>query len=46
VASLAICRTLELAGVAFAAAIANRPAGRFMIRTRIRVVRRYPQGDC
>jgi hypothetical protein len=30
--SLAICRTLELARAAFAAAVAEKPASRFMIR--------------
>jgi hypothetical protein len=28
-----------------AAAIAEKPAGRFMIRNRIRVVKRHPEGD-
>jgi hypothetical protein len=32
--TLAICRSLELARVALAAAIAEKPAGRFMIRSR------------
>jgi hypothetical protein len=35
----------ELARVVFAAAIAKKPAGRFMIRNRTRVVKRHPQGD-
>jgi hypothetical protein len=43
--TLAICRTLELARAAFAAAIAEKPAGRFMIRQRTRVVKRQPEGD-
>jgi hypothetical protein len=43
--TLAICRTLELARAVFAAAIAERPASRFMIRNRIRVVKRYPEGN-
>jgi hypothetical protein len=43
--TLAICRSLELARAAFAAAIAEKPAGRFMIRSRTRVVQRYPRGD-
>jgi hypothetical protein len=43
--TLAIRRTLALARVAFAAAIAEKPAGRFMIRSRIRVVKRHPEGD-
>jgi hypothetical protein len=34
-----------MARTAFAAAIAERPAGRFMIRSRTRVVRRHPEGD-
>jgi hypothetical protein len=38
--TLAICRSLDLARAAFAAAIAEKPAGRFMIRNRIRVVKR------
>jgi hypothetical protein len=41
---LAICRSLELARAAFAAAIAEKPAW-FMIRHRIRVVKRHPKGD-
>jgi hypothetical protein len=36
---------LELAGAAFAAAIAEKSAGRFMIRNRIRAVKRHPEGD-
>jgi hypothetical protein len=43
--TLAICRSLELARAAFAAAIAEKPAGRFMIRSRTRVVQRHPKGD-
>jgi len=43
--TLAICRSLELAGAAFAAAIAEEPAGRFTIRNRTRVVKRHPDGD-
>jgi hypothetical protein len=34
-----------MARAVFAAAIAEKPAGRFMIRYRIRVVRRHPKGD-
>jgi hypothetical protein len=34
-----------LAGAAFAAAIAEKPAGRFMIRNRSRAVKRHPEGD-
>jgi hypothetical protein len=36
--TLAICRSLALARAAFAAAIAEKPAGRLMIRSRTRVV--------
>jgi hypothetical protein len=43
--TLAICRTLGLARAAFAVAIAEKPAGRFMIRSRTRVVKRHPEGD-
>jgi len=39
--TLAICRLLEAARAAFAAAVAEKPAGRFMIRARIRVVKRH-----
>ena len=35
--TLAICRSLELARAVFAAAIAEKPADRFMIRNRIRI---------
>jgi hypothetical protein len=42
---LAICRTLALARAALTAAIAEKPSGRFMIRKRIRVVERHPEGD-
>jgi len=41
--TLAICRSLGLARAAFEAAIAEKPAGRFMIRSRTRVVQRYPK---
>jgi hypothetical protein len=41
----AICRSLVTARAAFAAAIAEKPAGRFMIRSRTRVVKRHPEGD-
>jgi hypothetical protein len=34
-----------LARAAFDAAIAEKPAGMFMIRQRIRVVKRHPEGD-
>jgi hypothetical protein len=43
--TLTICRSLELARAAFAAAVAEKPAARFMIRNRIRVVKRHPEGD-
>jgi len=43
--TLAICRSPALARAAFAAAIAEKPAGRFMIRGRTRVVKRHPEGD-
>jgi hypothetical protein len=38
-------RLFELARAAFEVAIAEKPAGRFMIRHRIRVVKRHPEGD-
>jgi hypothetical protein len=41
--TLAICRSLELARAVFA--VAEKPAGRFTIRSRTRVVRRHPNGD-
>ena len=43
--TLAICRSLELARAALAAAIAVKPAGRFMIGSRTRVVQRHTKGD-
>jgi len=43
--TLANCCSIELAGVVFAAAIAKKPAGRFVVRSRTRVVQRNPQGD-
>ena len=43
--TLAIYRSLELARAAFKVAIAEKPAGRFMIRSRTRVVQRNPKGD-
>ena len=43
--TLAICRSLALARAAFKVAFAEKPAGRFMIRTRIRVVKWHPEGD-
>jgi len=42
--TLAICRSLATARVAFKLAIAEMPGGRFMIRSR-RVVKRHPEGD-
>jgi hypothetical protein len=43
--TLAICRSLATAHAVFAAAVAEKPAGRFMIRQRTRVVKRHPEGD-
>jgi hypothetical protein len=43
--TLAICRSLVTARAAFEAAIAEKPAGRFMIRSRTRLVQRHPEGD-
>jgi len=43
--TLAICRSLALARAAFKEAIAEKPSGRFMIRSRTRVVKRHPEGD-
>jgi hypothetical protein len=43
--TLATCCTIELARVVFAAAIAKKPTGRFMIRSRTQVVERHPEGD-
>ena len=42
--TLAICRSLELARAAFKVAIAEKPAGRFMIRSRIRIPAAPPAG--
>jgi hypothetical protein len=39
---VAICRSLA---VACAAAVEEKPGARFMIRQRIRVVKRQPEGD-
>jgi hypothetical protein len=49
--TLAICRSLEVACAAFAVVTAEKPAGRFMIRSRTRVVQRHPgrrlvSGNC
>jgi phenylpyruvate tautomerase PptA (4-oxalocrotonate tautomerase family) len=43
--TLAICRTAALARAAIAVAIAEKPPGRFMIRSRTRVAKRHPEGD-
>jgi hypothetical protein len=43
--TLAICRTLALARAAFAVAVEEKPAGRFTVRSRTRVVQRHPEGD-
>jgi hypothetical protein len=43
--TLAICRSLALARAVFAVAVEEKPAGRFMIRSRTRVMRRHPEGD-
>jgi hypothetical protein len=43
--TLAICRSLALAHAVFAAAIAEKPGGRFKVRNRAQVVQRYPEGD-
>jgi hypothetical protein len=39
--TLAICRTHAFARVVFSAALAEKPGGRFMIRSRTRVVQRH-----
>jgi hypothetical protein len=39
--TLAICSSLELARAVFAGAVAEKSAGRLMIRNRIRVVKRH-----
>jgi hypothetical protein len=43
--TLAICRSLAHARAVFDVAIVEKPAGRFMIRSRTRVVTRHPQGE-
>jgi hypothetical protein len=43
--TVAICRSLALACAAFKEAVADKPSGRFMIRSRTRVVTRHPEGD-
>jgi hypothetical protein len=44
-ATLARQRSLDLGRAAFTAAITEKPAARIMIRHRIRVVKRHPEGD-
>jgi hypothetical protein len=43
--TLADCATLELARAVFVAAIAKKPTGRFIIRSRTRIEQRHPEGD-
>jgi len=43
--TLAICRNLAIARAAFKTAIADKPAGKFMIRSRTRVVNWPQEGD-
>jgi hypothetical protein len=43
--TLAICRTLALARAAFKVVVEEKPDSRLMIRNRIRVVKRHPEGD-
>jgi hypothetical protein len=43
--TLAICRTIAQARAAFEVAVEEKPAGRFTIRHRIRIVKRQPEGD-
>jgi hypothetical protein len=43
--TLAICRTIAMARAVFEVVVAEKPAGRFMIRQRTRVVKRHPEGD-
>jgi hypothetical protein len=43
--TLAICRSLAVVRAAFKEAIAEKRTDRFMIRSRTRVVKRYPKGD-
>ena len=43
--TLAICRSLALARAAFKAAVEEKPSGRFMMRSRTRVVKRHPEED-
>jgi hypothetical protein len=43
--TLVICRQLAYARAVFKIAIEEKPAGKFMIRSRCRVVKRHPEGD-
>jgi len=43
--TLAICRTLALALASFSAAVAEKSAGRFTVRSTTRVVKRHPEGN-
>jgi hypothetical protein len=43
--TLAICRTLAQPRAVFAVAVEEKPAGRFMIRSRTRVVKWHPEGN-
>jgi hypothetical protein len=43
--TLAIRRTLTMARAVFEVAVEEKPTGRFMIRSRARVVQRHPEGD-
>jgi hypothetical protein len=42
---LALASPLRHARAVFAVAIAEKPAGRFMILSRTRIVKRHPEGD-
>lgn len=42
---LAICRTIAMARAVFEVVVAEKPAGRFTIRSRTRVEQRHPEGD-
>jgi hypothetical protein len=41
-----MCRSFAVARAAFEAAVSEKPAGMFMIRSRTRVVKRRPEDDC
>ena len=43
--TLAICRQLAFARAVFKVAVEEKPTGKFMIRSRTRVVKRHPEGD-